>query len=120
MAYAIEGLRGSGFDSDLNLFRFWADNLATEGPYGFYDRGFFADYTPGYLYALWPVGACATSRSPWAGVDIVDDLIKLPAIITDVVVAEVVDSMALDLGVSRRARCSPDGRGGQPSHLVRW
>jgi hypothetical protein len=59
MAYGIDGLRGSGFDSDLNLFRFWADNLATQGPYGFYDRGFFADYTPGYLYA------CGWSAS-WA------------------------------------------------------
>ena len=27
MAYGIEGLRGSGFDSDLKLFRYWASNL---------------------------------------------------------------------------------------------
>ena len=67
MAYGIEGLRGSGFDSDLNLFRYWADNLRPRGPCGFYDRGFFADYTPGYLYALWLVGSWATSRrGGWA------------------------------------------------------
>ena len=48
------GDRGSA--SDLDLFRFWADNLAKHGPFGFYDRDFFADYTPGYLYALWLVG----------------------------------------------------------------
>ena len=63
MAYGIEGLRGSGFEVDLDLFHFWADNLAEHGPFGFYDRGFFADYTPGYLYALWPVGARGQLRS---------------------------------------------------------
>jgi dolichyl-phosphate-mannose-protein mannosyltransferase len=99
MAYGIEGLRGSGFDSDLNLFRFWADNLATEGPYGFYDRGFFADYTPGYLYALWLVGIVGNAAGG------IGDLIKLPAIITDVVLAYVVYRMVLDLGVTHgRAR----------------
>ena len=53
MAYGFSGLRGSGFDSDLGLFRFWASNLADHGPFGFYDRGFFADYTPGL-----PVSRC--------------------------------------------------------------
>ena len=106
MAYGIEGLRGSGFDSDLNLFRFWADNLATQGPYGFYDRGFFADYTPGYLYALWLVGLVGNAAGG------IGDLIKLPAIITDVVLAYVVYRMVLDLGVTHgRARlaaiCQP-------------
>ncbi|HKF86185.1 MAG TPA: phospholipid carrier-dependent glycosyltransferase [Candidatus Limnocylindrales bacterium] len=94
MAYGIEGLRGSGFDTDLNLFRFWADSLATHGPYGFYERGFFADYTPGYLYALWLVGLVGSSLGG------VGDLIKLPAIITDVVLAYVVYRMVLDLGVT--------------------
>ena len=55
MAYGFDALRGSGFKSDLDLFRFWADNLGKQGPFGFYDRDFFADYTPGYLYALWLV-----------------------------------------------------------------
>jgi predicted membrane-bound dolichyl-phosphate-mannose-protein mannosyltransferase len=94
MAYGVEGLRGSGFDSDLNLFRFWASNLAEHGPFGFYDRGFFADYTPGYLYALWLVGVVGNA------VGGVGDLIKLPAIITDVVLAYVVYRMVLDLGVT--------------------
>ena len=99
MAYGIEGLRGSGFGSDLDLFRFWATELAEHGPFGFYDRGFFADYTPGYLYALWLVGAVGG----WVGG--VGDLIKLPAIITDVVLAYVVYRMVLDLGVTAgRAR----------------
>jgi len=99
MAYGIEGLRGSGFGSDLDLFRFWATELAERGPVGFYDRGFFADYTPGYLYALWAVGLVGQA------VGGVGDLIKLPAIITDVVLAYVVYRMVLDLGVTAgRAR----------------
>ena len=29
----------------------------THGPWGFYANASYADYTPGYLYALWLVGA---------------------------------------------------------------
>ncbi len=90
---------GSGFKTDLDLFRYWADNLAQHGPFGFYDRGFFADYTPGYLYALWLVGVVGSFIGG------VGDLIKLPAILTDVALAYIVYSMVLELGVSeRRAR----------------
>ena len=96
MAYGFDALRGSGFKSDLDLFRFWADNLAKDGPFGFYDRDFFADYTPGYLYALWLVGVVGQLLGG------VGDLIKLPAILTDVVLGLVVYLMARDLGVSER------------------
>lgn len=92
-------IAGSGFGTDLNLFRYWADSLAQHGPFGFYDRGFFADYTPGYLYALWLVGIVGSFIGG------IGDLIKLPAIITDVVLAWVVYKMVLELGVTeRRAR----------------
>jgi hypothetical protein len=96
MAYGFSGLRGSGFDSDLGLFRFWASNLADQGPFGFYDRGFFADYTPGYLYPLWLVGVVGQFLGG------VGDLIKLPAILTDVALGFIVYWMARDLGVSER------------------
>ena len=96
MAYGYEGLRGSGFDSDLGLFRYWAASLAEQGPFGFYDRGFFADYTPGYLYALWLVGVVGQFLGG------IGDLIKLPAILTDVALGYIVYRMARDLGVSER------------------
>ncbi len=96
MAYGIDGLRGSGFKTDLNLFAYWAANLGSHGPLGFYDRGFFADYTPGYLYALWAVGVVGQTLGG------IGDLIKLPAILTDVVLGLVVYRMALDLGASER------------------
>ena len=57
-------LPGSGFGPDLSAFDFWMRNLAAEGPFGFYQRDFFHDYTPGYLYALWFVGWLATDAPP--------------------------------------------------------
>ena len=96
MAYAFEPLRGSGFKTDLDLFRYWADNLGQNGPFGFYTRGFFADYTPGYLYVLWLVGAVGRL---FGGIG---DLIKLPAILTDVALGLVVYLLARDLGVTER------------------
>ncbi len=96
LAYGIDGLRGSGFGADLGLFRYWADTLATHGPGGFYANASYADYTPGYLYALWLVGLVGQA------VGGVGDLIKIPPIITDLLLGFLVCSMALDLGVTRR------------------
>ena len=44
---------GAGFRVDLGFFQAWAANLAAEGLHGFYERPFFHDYTPGYLYVLY-------------------------------------------------------------------
>ena len=56
-------LPGSGFElRPSRLPGYWAGNLADHGPSGFYDRGFFADYTPGYLYVLWLVGSSIARR----------------------------------------------------------
>ncbi len=103
LAYGIDGLRGSGFGADLGLFNYWADTLRQFGPWGFYANASYADYTPGYLYALWPVGYLREIASGMGvAQDIVDSLIKLPAIITDVLLGYLVASMVLELGVSRR------------------
>jgi hypothetical protein len=92
-----QALPGSGFGVDLNAFRFWATNLATEGPFGFYQRPFFHDYTPGYLYVLWGVGVVGRLLGG------IGDLIKVPAMIADIVLAGLVWSMARELGAGRRA-----------------
>ncbi|MBI2776908.1 MAG: phospholipid carrier-dependent glycosyltransferase [Chloroflexi bacterium] len=90
-------LPGSGFSNDIGAFQFWASNLFSQGLNGFYSREFLHDYTPGYLYVLWVVG--------WVGsiVGGVGDLIKVPPIIADAVLAWLVWSMALELGAGRRA-----------------
>ncbi len=94
-------LPGSGFQVDLNAFRYWAGNLATDGLHGFYERPFFHDYTPGYLYVLWLVGNAAHliggANAP------IGDLIKIPPILADVVLAWLVWSMSLELGAGRWA-----------------
>ena len=103
-----QALPGSGFEVDLNAFRFWADNLARQGPFGFYDRPFFHDYTPGYLYVLWVIGVVGHLLDPLRGVVALPrilgpDLIKLPAILSDLGIAWLVWSMVQELGGSRRA-----------------
>lgn len=85
-------LPGSGFDTDLSSFRAWAANLFDEGLYGFYEREFFHDYTPGYLYILWLVGAVGSVFGS------VGDLIKIPPILADLGIAWLVWSMVRELG----------------------
>ena len=89
-------LPGSGFGVDLSAFRFWAADLADHGPWGFYERDFFHDYTPGYLYVLWLVGLVGKV------VGGVGDLIKIPPLIADLAVGWLVHSMVLELGGRRR------------------
>ena len=83
-------LPGSGLSFDLRAFEFWAQDLAMNGPVGFYERPFFADYTPGYLYVLWLVGIVGQWLGS-AGIEAVGpftstELLKLPAILADVAV----------------------------------
>ena len=85
-------LPGSGFEVDLNAFRFWASNLADEGLGGFYARDFFHDYTPGYLYVLWLVGIVGNA------VGGVGDLIKIPPVLSDLAVGYLAWSMVRELG----------------------
>jgi hypothetical protein len=83
---------GSGFDVDIGAFRFWASNLASNGPFGFYQRPFFHDYTPGYLYVLWAVGIFGNLLGG------VGDLIKVPPILADLGIGWLAWSMVRELG----------------------
>ncbi|HVA85768.1 MAG TPA: hypothetical protein VNF73_05520, partial [Candidatus Saccharimonadales bacterium] len=89
-------LPGSGFGVDITAFRFWANDLAQHGPLGFYGRGFFADYTPGYLYVLWMVGVVGQLLGG------IGDLIKVPPILADLAIGWLIWRMVLDLGGSSR------------------
>jgi len=90
-------LPGSGFKNDIQAFQFWANELADHGLAGFYGRGFFIDYSPGYLYVLWVVGVIGNAFHG------IGDLIKIPPILADVALGYLVWSMTLELGGSRRA-----------------
>ena len=91
----------AGFAADLNSFRSWASELGTRGPWGFYNRGIFVDYLPGYMWILWAlseIGALFTgSTDPGA-------LIKLPAILADGLLVFATARLAVDLGAPRRGQ----------------
>jgi predicted membrane-bound dolichyl-phosphate-mannose-protein mannosyltransferase len=89
-------LPGSGFKNDIGAFQFWANDLADHGLYGFYGRGFFIDYSPGYLYVLWLVGMVGNIAGG------VGDLIKIPPILGDLALGYLVWSMTKELGGSER------------------
>lgn len=90
IAYLIPG---SGFGVDLGAFQFWASDLASHGLHGFYQRDFFHDYTPGYLYVLWLVGTVAAFLGGGVG-----DLIKIPPVLADLAIGWLVWSMVRELG----------------------
>jgi len=49
----------TGFETDVGDFEVWAFTIAAGGPARMYHAGFFLDYPPGYLYALWAAGSIA-------------------------------------------------------------
>ena len=52
--------------------------MASVGPGGFYEAGFFADYPPGYLYVLWLLGEIGGALTPLVGQDATGGLVKIP------------------------------------------
>ncbi|HUO06296.1 MAG TPA: phospholipid carrier-dependent glycosyltransferase [Candidatus Binataceae bacterium] len=75
----------SGFGVDVGDYQAWADQMWTGGPAHMYQPGFFIDYPPGYLYALW--FAAAFAHMVGATGDFFRLIIESPAIIADFVLA---------------------------------
>ena len=74
-----------GFGPDLGDYQAWAGQIATFGPAHTYQAGFFLDYPPGYLYALWVVGLIA--HGVGASGDFYRVIIESPAIVADLALA---------------------------------
>ena len=55
---------GPGYPFDVVTFQRWAARMAAGGPASFYDPALFADYPPGLLYLLWPLGALPGGPPP--------------------------------------------------------
>ena len=70
-----------GFPVDVGSFQAWSLVLADRGPWNFYDGGFFADYTPGYLYVLWFIGGLHKIFAFDSGQ--FEYVLKLPAVFFD-------------------------------------
>ena len=89
-------LPGSGFPTDLGAFQSWANDIAQNGPIGFYTRQSFIDYPPVYLMLLAAVSFLMGGN--------IGDGVKLLPILADLGLAVVVWRLVLDLGLnSRRA-----------------
>ena len=77
----------SGFSIDIGDFTAWGQRLASVGPSGFYEEGYFSDYPPGYLYVLWGLGTIGAMLAPVVGQDATAGLVKIPGILADIGVA---------------------------------
>jgi Gpi18-like mannosyltransferase len=77
-----------GFGTDVGDYQAWSSQIATFGPAHTYQQGFFLDYPPGYLYALWVVGIIAHGIG--ATGDFYRIIIQSPAIFADFTLALVV------------------------------
>ena len=74
-----------GFGPDVGDYQAWASQISTFGPAQTYQKGFFLDYPPGYLYGLWVVGIIAHAIG--ATGDFYRVVIESPAIVADFVLA---------------------------------
>jgi len=75
-------------EGDLRLFGTWARQVATLGPALTYQPGFFLDYPPGYLYALWVVGLLARALN--ASGLVLRMIVESPALFADFLLAATV------------------------------
>lgn len=74
-----------GFSSDISCFSAWANRIFQVGPGEFYSPDVFTDYPPGYMYILYIIGGLSTlfEIPLYSGIHLV--LLKLPAILCDLV-----------------------------------
>lgn len=75
------------FPYDMTTWIAWGERLRSIGPAGFYEEGYFANYTPGYMYVLWLVAEVKHLLFESAGTNTYYLLHRTPAIICDLVIA---------------------------------
>ncbi|ADZ84793.1 uncharacterized membrane protein [Cellulosilyticum lentocellum DSM 5427] len=73
----------TGHPTDMTCWSGWALGMANYGPGSFYESMQFADYPPGYLLILWPIGILLRlTELPYTHI-LHSMLLKLPIIIFD-------------------------------------
>jgi len=72
----------TGFSVDLGTYEAWALKIAAQGPARTYQEGYFLDYPPGYLYALWAAGAFVDAIHAGFGVAL-KVIVEMPPLLAD-------------------------------------
>ncbi|HKD66442.1 MAG TPA: phospholipid carrier-dependent glycosyltransferase [Candidatus Binataceae bacterium] len=80
-----------GLGIDVGSYQAWALRMAEVGPARMYEPGYFLDYPPGYLYALWAAGSAAHALGLTG--DMLRVMIESPAIIGDLLLGGLVFAM---------------------------
>jgi len=88
-----------GFGVDVGSYQAWAGKMAEVGPARMYETGYFLDYPPGYLYALWFVATIGHVFGMSGGA--FRQLVESPALVADFLLALAV------FGYVRRAASTP-------------
>jgi dolichyl-phosphate-mannose-protein mannosyltransferase len=78
----------SGYSNDISSYESWALQMAAAGPARIYRTGYFLDYPPGYLYALWLMGIVASAVHA-SGVAL-KMIVQAPALVADFALAALV------------------------------
>jgi predicted membrane-bound dolichyl-phosphate-mannose-protein mannosyltransferase/Gpi18-like mannosyltransferase len=89
-----------GYRNDIASYESWALQMAADGPARIYHAGYFLDYPPGYLFALWVSGAVA--RALKAGDTALRIIVEAPALTADFFLAVLVFALVRRLAPSRR------------------
>ncbi|MCM3746897.1 glycosyltransferase family 39 protein [Paenibacillus pasadenensis] len=76
-----------GHPVDFPDFAIWADRAYSVGLNGFFSDDVFADYPPGYIYVLWVLGMLKSVFGLAYGSGAAIILVKLPALIADLITA---------------------------------
>jgi dolichyl-phosphate-mannose-protein mannosyltransferase len=70
-----------GLGIDVGSYQSWAERMVEVGPARMYQPGYFLDYPPGYLYALW--AAASLGHALGMSGDMMRVMVESPAIIGD-------------------------------------
>lgn len=81
-----------GHETDMNCFIGWSNAVFEHGLGGFYELDMFHDYPPGYMYVLYVIGALQKLFGFQGGAQYI--LIKLPAVICDIITGVVIYKIA--------------------------
>ncbi|MBC8061183.1 MAG: glycosyltransferase family 39 protein [Clostridiaceae bacterium] len=81
----IIGLLTEGFVGDINCFKGWASEVSSIGMANFYLLDGLRDYPPGYMYILYIIGKIQMTFSLDWNSSIMLLIMKLPAIIADII-----------------------------------